>query len=51
MGTIKEALREISFPAAFGGEDIDSNFRKILGHKIQRGGLGILKLLMSVEHA
>ena len=32
MGTIEEALRETFSPLLFWGEEIDANFRKILGH-------------------
>ena len=31
MGPIEEALREKFFPTLFGGEEINANFRKILG--------------------
>ena len=41
MGPIKDTLREKFFPALFGGEEITANFRKILGHSIKHGGLGI----------
>ena len=41
MGPIEETLREKFFPALFGGEDIDANFRQILGHSVKHGGLGI----------
>ena len=32
MGPIEEALRDKFFPSLFGGEEIDADFRKILGH-------------------
>ena len=51
MGPIEEALREKLFPALFGGEKIDSNYRKILGHIIKHGGLGIPDPLLSSESA
>ena len=35
MGPIEEALREKIFPALFGGEKINANFRKILGHSFK----------------
>ena len=41
MGPIEEVLREKLFPALFGGEEINTNFRKILGHSVKHGGLGI----------
>ena len=41
MGPIEDALREKFFPSIFGGEEINSDFRKILGHKVKHGGLGI----------
>ena len=41
MGPIEEVLRENFFPLLFGGEEIDANFRKILGHSVKHGGLGI----------
>ena len=40
-GPIEEALRDKFFPALFGGEEINDNFRKILGHCIKHGVLGI----------
>ena len=39
MGPIKEALREKC--SLFGGEEIEADFRKILGHGVKHGGLGI----------
>ena len=41
MGPIEEALREKFFPALFGGEEINSDIRQILGHSVMHGGLGI----------
>ena len=41
MGPIEEALREKFFPTLFRGEEINADFRKILGHSIKHGGLGI----------
>ena len=41
MDPIEEALREKLITALFGGEEINTNFRKILGHSIKHGGLGI----------
>ena len=40
MGPIEEALREKFFPSLFGGEKITADFRKILDHSINHGGLG-----------
>ena len=41
MGHIEEALREKFFPALFGGEEINADFRQILGHSVKYGGIGI----------
>ena len=41
MGPIEEAIREKFFPALFGGEDINTDFRKIPGHSVNSGGLVI----------
>ena len=41
MGPIEEALREKLSPSLFRGEKIDADFRKILGHSVKHGGLGI----------
>ena len=41
MGPIEEDLRDKFFPALFGGEEINSDFRKILGHIVKHGVLGI----------
>ena len=35
MGPIEEALREKFFPTLFRGEEIDADFRKILGHGVK----------------
>ena len=51
MGPIEEAIRETFFLALFGGEDIDTEFRKILGHRVKCGGLGILHPRPSEECA
>ena len=42
MVPIKENLSETFFPVLFGGEEVDTDFRKILGHSVKYGGLGIL---------
>ena len=41
MGPIEEDLRYKFFPTLFGGEEINADFRKILGHSVKHGGLGI----------
>ena len=46
---IEEDLREKFFPSLFGGEEITANFRKILGHSVKHGGLGIPDPRLSVE--
>ena len=51
MGPIEEALREKFFPSLFGGEEIDADFRKILGHCVKHGGLGIPDTQQSAESA
>ena len=51
MGPIEEAIREKFFPALFGGEEINAEFRKILDHSVKHGGLGIPESRLSVESA
>ena len=51
MGPIEEALREKFSPSLFEGEDIIADFRKILGHSVKHGGLGIPDPRLSVESA
>ena len=41
IGPIEEALREKFFPAVVGGEEINANFWKILGHSVKPGRLCI----------
>ena len=41
MGPNGEAIREKLSPALFGGEEINPDFRKSLGHSIKHGGFGI----------
>ena len=41
MGPIEDALKEKFFPTIFGGEEINADFRKILGHIVKHGGLVI----------
>ena len=35
MGPLEEALREKFFPSLFGGEEINADFWKILGHSVK----------------
>ena len=51
MGPIEEALREKFFPALFRGEEINADFRKILGHSVTHGRLGLLDPRSSAESA
>ena len=51
MSPIEEALRDKCFLALFGGDEITSDFRKILGHSVEHGGLGILDPWLSEESA
>ena len=51
MGPIEEAIREKFFPALFWGEEINTNFWKILGHSVKHGGLGIPDPWLSAESA
>ena len=51
MGPIEEALRENFFPALFGGEEINADFRKILGHSVNHGVLGIPDPRLSAKSA
>ena len=51
MGPIEEALRDKLSPSLFGGEEITSDFRKILGHIVKHGGLGIPEPGLSAECA
>ena len=43
MGPIEEALREKFFPALLRGEEINTDFQKILGYSVEHGILGILE--------
>ena len=38
MGPIEEALKEKFFPMLFGGEEINADFRQILGHSVKHCG-------------
>ena len=49
VGPIKEALRQKFFPALLRGEEINAHFRKILGHSVKHGGLGIPDPRLSAE--
>ena len=51
MGTIEEALREKFFPAQFGGEEINADFRQILVHSVKHGSLGMPDPRSSAESA
>ena len=51
MGPIEEDLKEKFFPSLIGGEEIPSKFRKILGHRVKHGGLGIPDPRLSAESA
>ena len=51
MGSIEEDLRKTIFSALFRGEEINAGFRKILGHSVKYGGLGIPDPRFSVESA
>ena len=51
MVPIEEAQREKFFPALLGGEEINADFRKILGHSSKHGGLGIPDPRLSAESA
>ena len=51
MGPIEEALREKFFPALFKEEEINTNFRSILGHSVKHGILGIPDPQLSAESA
>ena len=45
------AQRKAFFPALFGGEEVITNLRQILGHSVKLSGLGIPDPWLSVEHA
>ena len=49
MSPIEEALQEKLFPALFGGEKINTDFRKIIYHSVNNGGLGIPNPHLSFE--
>ena len=49
MVPIEEALRETLFPKLFRGEEIDADFKTILGHSVKCGLLGIPDPQLSTE--
>ena len=51
MGPIEEDLRDKVFPSLFGGGEINTDYRKILGHSVKHGGLGIPDPRQSAESA
>ena len=51
MGLIEEALREKFFPTLFRGEEINADFREILGQSVKHGDLGIMDPRLSEESA
>ena len=51
MAPIDEALREKLFRALFKEEDINANFRKILGHSVKHGSLVIPNPRLSAKSA
>ena len=51
MVPIYDSLREAFLPEIFGGEEVSSDLREILGHSVKRDGLGILDPCMLVKRA
>ena len=51
MDPIEDALRDAFFPETFGGDEVSSNLREILSHRVKRCGLGISYHWMSAERA
>ena len=51
MDPIEDILREASFPALFGGEEVSTDLREILGYSVKCGGLGIPDPHMLAERA
>ena len=49
MAPIEDSLIEALFPALFGGEEVSSYLRDILGHSVKCGGLGIPDSQLSEE--
>ena len=48
---IEDSQGDKFFPALFGGEEINADFCKILGHSVKHGRLCILDTRLSVESA
>ena len=48
-GPIEDALKEAFFLALFGGEEVSTDLREILGHSVKCAGLGIPDPQLSVE--
>ena len=51
MSPIEESLRKKQHPALFRGEEINTDFWKILGHSVKHSGLGIPDPRKSSESA
>ena len=51
MGPIENALKEKFFLVLFRGEEINADFRKILGHSVKHGSLGTLGPRLAAEIA
>ena len=51
MVPIKEAIRQTFFTAIFEGEEVNNNFRKILGHSVKHDGLVTTDSWLSEEIA
>ena len=49
MVSIEDTLIESFFPALFGGEEVSTNLKEILGHSVKRGSLGISDPRLLVE--
>ena len=41
MGSIEDALRKAFFPELFVGEEVSTDLREIIGHRMKHGGLVI----------
>ena len=46
---LQKTVTKKFFSVLFGGEEINTNFRKILGHSVKHGGLGIPDPRLSAE--
>ena len=51
VGPIEVAIREKFISVLFGGEDINADFWKIIGHIVKHDGLGISEPRLSAESA